>query len=157
MHRQIDLLVYPTRASKVNGTRAHWALFIPSSISSAQGTLIQVLGTPFTGYGLEFKRGYKLDEVKEKFSTFVLGEVEGKHVGEGDGEGTDILARDEVEREAKKVEVPGVSREPLNPAVGRRCQEWTRELVQRLVKGNILPGSALLVLDEAKRLETVVV
>lgn len=117
MHRQIHLLVYPTRASKVNGTRAHWALFVPSSTSSTQGTLIQVLGTPFTGYGLEFKQGYKLNDVKENFSTFVLGEVDGKHVGEGDGEGTDILARDEVEREAKKVEVPGVSREPLNPDV----------------------------------------
>ncbi|TVY16349.1 hypothetical protein LARI1_G005348, partial [Lachnellula arida] len=154
MHRQINLLVYPTRASKVNGTRAHWALFIPSSTSSTQGTLIQVLGTPFTGYGLEFKRGYKLDDVKEKFSAFLLGEVEGRFVGEGDGEGTDIQARDEVEREAKKVEVPGVSREPLNPDVGRRCQEWTRELVQRLVGRDILPESALLVLDEAKRLET---
>lgn len=58
-----------------------------------------------------------MNDVKEKFSTFVLGEVDGKHVGEVDGEGTDILARDEVEREAKKVEVPGVSREPLNPDV----------------------------------------
>ena len=119
MSRQINLLVYPTRASKVNGTCAHWALFIPSSTSSTQGTLIQVLGTPFTGYGLEFKRGYKLDDVKEKFRSFLLGDVEGKYVGDGDEEesGTDVQARDEVEREAKRVEVPGVSREPLNPEV----------------------------------------
>ncbi|TVY43213.1 hypothetical protein LSUB1_G001933 [Lachnellula subtilissima] len=155
MHRQINLLVYPTRGSKGNGTRAHWALFIPSSTSSTQGTLIQVLGTPFTGYELEFKRGYELDDVKEKFSTFFPRRGGGDPCWGRRGEGTDILARDEVEREAKKVEVPGVSREPLNPDVGRRCQEWTRELVQRLVGRNILPESALLVLDEAKRLENV--
>jgi hypothetical protein len=121
MSRQVNLLVYPTRVSKINGTRAHWALFIPSSTSSTQGTLIQVLGTPFTGYGLEFKRGCNLEDVKEKFQKFFVGEVAGKYVGDGEGTGTDVTPRDEVEREAKRVEVPGVSREPLNPDVVSLC------------------------------------
>jgi len=55
--------------------------------------------------------------VKEKFQRFLLGEVEGRYVGDGEGIGTGVQARDEIEREAKKVEVPGVSREPLNPDV----------------------------------------
>jgi hypothetical protein len=60
MTRPIHLLVFPTRASKINGTRSHWALFIPYTTDSSVGKLIQVLGTPFTGYGLEFKRNYNL-------------------------------------------------------------------------------------------------
>lgn len=38
------------------------------------------------------------------------------HDREGE-KGTDVRPRDELEREAKKVDPPGVSREPLNPAV----------------------------------------
>lgn len=45
-----------------------------------------------------------------------------KWVAGGDGgSGVDIQARSEVEKEAKRVEVPGVSREPLNPKVVSLC------------------------------------
>ena len=50
MAAKIYLLAYPTRASRVNGTRTHWALFIPHLPNQSVGTLIQVLGTPFTGF-----------------------------------------------------------------------------------------------------------
>ncbi|TVY64166.1 hypothetical protein LSUE1_G008407 [Lachnellula suecica] len=155
MLRQIALLVYPARASKLNGVRAHWALFVPSSSAETKGTLIQVLGTPFTGYGLEFKRGYDLESVREKFQKHVLGDIEERWVADADGNGVDIQPRDEVEKWAKRIEVPGVHKEPLNPSSGRRCQEWTRDLVEVLVKRGILLESSVQVLDYAKSLEGV--
>jgi hypothetical protein len=41
-----------------------------------------------------------------------------------------------------------------NAVKGRRCQEWTRELVGRLMERGFLAESAVQVLDEAKKLET---
>ncbi|KAF4633776.1 hypothetical protein G7Y89_g4339 [Cudoniella acicularis] len=158
MARKIYLLTFPTRASKINGTRAHWGLFIPTSTpqDSEKGKLIQVVGTPFTGFGLEFRRNYDLTILIEKYQLHLLGEMEDRHVEDviGDGRpGIDITPHDDVEKEAKRLDPPGVSKEPLNPAVTRCCQEWTRDLVDRLIVRKILPKEASLVLDEAKALE----
>lgn len=123
MTRPIHLLVFPTRASKINGTRSHWALFIPYTTDSSVGKLIQVLGTPFTGYGLEFKRNYNLALITEKLEKVFLGEMAEKWIQAeddeaGDGKATtDVTPRDEIERLAKRIDVPGVSKEPLNPLV----------------------------------------
>ena len=123
MTRSLYLLVFPTRASKINGTRSHWAIFIPYTSDTTIGRLIQVLGTPFTGYGLEFRRSYNLSTITERFEKVLLGEVDEKLVQAGDhqaGDETtsaDVDPRDEIEKVAKRVEVPGVSREPLNPLV----------------------------------------
>ncbi|PMD52752.1 uncharacterized protein K444DRAFT_572203 [Hyaloscypha bicolor E] len=159
MTRPIHLLVFPTRASKINGTRSHWALFIPYTTDSSVGKLIQVLGTPFTGYGLEFKRNYNLTLITEKLEKVFLGEVAEKWVQADDDEAgdgktiTDVTPRDEIERLAKRIEVPGISKEPLNPLVGRRCQEWTRELVEVLIGKGILNEGAIGVLDRVKAAE----
>jgi hypothetical protein len=121
--RPIHLLVFPTRALKINGTRSHWALFIPYTTDSSVGKLIQVLGTPFTGYGLEFKRNYNISLTTEKLEKVFLGEVAEKWIQADDDEAgdgkaiTDVTRRDEIERLAKRIEVPGVSKEPLNPLV----------------------------------------
>jgi len=135
--RPLYLLVFPTRASTINGTRSHWAIFIPYTSNASIGKLIQVLGTPFTGYGLEFKRNYNLSTITEKFDKVLLGEVDEKWVEAeddqaGDGKaGTDVDPRDEIEKVAKGIEVPGVSREPLNPLVvcirrsNVRCRKLT--------------------------------
>jgi Family of unknown function (DUF6540) len=120
MTRPLHLLVFPTRASKINGTRSHWAIFIPSPTKPTVGKLIQVLGTPFTGYGLEFKRNYNLSAITEKFEKVLLGEVDENWVENEAADSktsTDVNPRDEIERLAKRVEVPGVSKEPVNPLV----------------------------------------
>jgi hypothetical protein len=67
MARHLYILVFPTRASKMNGTRSHWAIFIPGIFNTSIGMLIQVLGTPFTVYGLEFRRNYNISTVAETF------------------------------------------------------------------------------------------
>lgn len=120
MARHLYLLVFPTRASKINGTRSHWAIFIPDIVDTSIGKLIQVLGTPFTGYGLEFRRNYNISTIAETFEKVLLGEVDEKWTEKAEEKrkmSTDVNPRDEVERLAKRVEVPGVSREPLNPLV----------------------------------------
>lgn len=40
--------------------RAHFALFIPYNDGTGNGIVIHVVGTPMSGYGLEFKRRYNL-------------------------------------------------------------------------------------------------
>ncbi|CAG8960237.1 hypothetical protein HYFRA_00012756 [Hymenoscyphus fraxineus] len=159
MSYPLYLLSFPFRASKINGTRTHWALFIPTTLQKPEnGTLIQVLGTPFTGYGLEFKRNYDLSAVREKFNKNLLGQVDEKlvvfnTVGDDGTPSTDMKPRNEVEKLSKRVEVPGVSREPLNPGVGRRCQEWTREVIELLVEKEILDKDSIQVLNQVKNLE----
>jgi hypothetical protein len=122
MTASIFLLTYPTRASRINGTRTHWALFIPSPNTQTVGTLIQVLGTPFTGYGLEFKRNYNTSTISEKFTQRLLGEIDLEFAAHEEDVETastsiDVNPRNEIEKIAKRVEVPGVSKEPLNPNV----------------------------------------
>jgi hypothetical protein len=53
------------------------------------GKLIQVLGTPFTGYGLEFRRNYDLSNITERYGMHLLEEMDDKYVNiekQGDGE-----------------------------------------------------------------------
>ena len=123
MARYLYLLVFPTLASKINGTRSHWAIFIPGIVDTSIGKLIQVLGTPFIGYGLEFRRNYNISTIAETFKKVLLGEVDEKWIEKWEEENhktsTDVNPRDEIERLAKRVEVPGVSRAPLNPLVVR--------------------------------------
>jgi hypothetical protein len=78
MARHLYLLVFPTRVSKINGTRSHWAIFIPYATDISIGELIQVLGTPFTGYRLEFRRNYNISTIAETFEKVLLGTVDEK-------------------------------------------------------------------------------
>ena len=107
----------------MNGTRSHWAIFIPGIFNTSIGMLIQVLGTPFTGYRLEFRRNYNISTVAETFEKALLGEADEKWIEiweeENHKTSIDVNPRDEIKRVAKRVEVPGVSREPLNPLVVR--------------------------------------
>jgi hypothetical protein len=84
MATKLYLLTYPTRASRINGTRTHWALFIVPEPMQTSGTLIQVLGTPFTGYALEFKRNYDTLTIRERFSQYLLGEFDPESVASKD-------------------------------------------------------------------------
>jgi hypothetical protein len=101
MARHLYLLVFPTRASTMNGTRSHWAIFIPGIFNTSIGMLIQVLGTPFTGYGLEFRCNYNISTVAETFEKVLLGEVDEKWIEKGEEENhktsTDVNPRDEIE------------------------------------------------------------
>lgn len=121
MPRQTYLLVFPAAkgASKVNGTRAHWAILVPQVGSEVKGTVIQVTGTPFTGYGLEFKRNYDLSTEERAFRKLPLAMVDEKYINDVQpaGQTSDVTPQDALEKEAKKIDPPTASPEPLNPVV----------------------------------------
>ena len=116
--RQIYLAIYPAPpSSKINILRAHWVLWIPSLADPNIGKMIHVTGTPFTGYGLEFKRNATLRGTK---ACLPFAQVNSRYVADivSDGkESVDVEARDELEKVAKMVQAPGVSQEPMNLAV----------------------------------------
>ena len=171
--RDIFLAVYPPPpANKFNGLRAHWVVWVPSISSPDICKIIHVVGSPFSGYGLEIKRNTNIKGLK---ACFHLATIDGAHVTDDEpGEPSqDVKPTDDLEREAKKVEPPSVSKEPLNvnfvsthrPCLlealigtdemqGRRSQDWTREYLERLASRKIIPPESLKALDQAKALET---
>ena len=114
MPRPLRLIVYHT-----NGTvRAHHSLFIPLTTNPRTGKIIHAVGTPFTGYGLVFKRNYDLDTEDRRYSIIPLCEISDEYVLDTPGDGKlseDVNPQDKLEVEAKKVDAPGVSKEPLKP------------------------------------------
>lgn len=169
MGHNVYLLTYPVRQNRFNGSRAHWGIFIPSKTKTADepddgengdndfGKVIHVTGTPFTGYGLEFKRNYDLSETGRAWRKYALATLDEKYVEtsvHGDGKFCiDVTPQDVLEAEAKKIDPPGPSPEPLNPNKGKRCQAWIREYIGWLIQRGILSESTEQVLDEAKAME----
>ncbi|EEP76269.1 predicted protein [Uncinocarpus reesii 1704] len=175
MPYDIYLLTYPLPPNRFNGSKAHWGIYIPNHPTPNLpqptqetedavhhiGKVIHVTGTPFTGYGREFKRNYHLASTGRGWKKYPLAVVDDKHVsirsGDDDDDGgkfsVDVTPRDELERQAMRVDPPGPSKEPLNPAVGKRCQEWIRDYVSWLIERKILTDSAIQVLDDVKAIE----
>lgn len=127
-------------------------MFIPSLTSPTIGKVIQAVGTPYTGYGLEFKRNYDLDQETRKFQKIFIADVADDQVGDklGDSKVTsDVDAQDVLEKEAKKIQPPGVSPQPTVLFGYKNCQSWLKEYVDWLVKRGILQKDAIVVLDNA--------
>jgi len=123
MPRQIYLLAFPvSKATKMNGGRAHWAIFVPTIDSSTKGKVIQVTGNPFMGFTLDFKRNYDIENDSRAHHMLTLALIDDKHISDGaiygdGGSSTDSNALDILEAEAKELDPLGVSVEPLNPLV----------------------------------------
>lgn len=80
--------------------------------------MIHVTGTPFTGYGLEFKRNYDIEKTNRHTRLFHIADVEDEHLDETKlaasasakdatsldttGSTIDIIPRNVIEREAKR-------------------------------------------------------
>ncbi|KAF2494217.1 hypothetical protein BU16DRAFT_528356 [Lophium mytilinum] len=152
MPHPVHVLIFPGPGNRVP---AHWALFVPSTPSSRTGKVIEVVGTPYTGYGLQFKRNYSIDTETRRHQLLQIGEVDAEHVEDMDGAGEtekvmlDIDARDALEREAKKVTAPGVGKQPIVMFEYENCQSWLKEYVAWLVKRKMLGEEAIGVLAEA--------
>ncbi|CZS98073.1 hypothetical protein WAI453_011896 [Rhynchosporium graminicola] len=134
-----------------------WAILVPEAGSETKGTVIHVTGTPFTGYGLEFKRGYESALTRRVYHRIPLALVKEEHIQDvlqTRPDEVDINPRDALEVEAKKIDPPTASPEPLNPKVGKRCQDWTLEYIEWLISRGYLTSEVLAVLDTAKALET---
>lgn len=148
MTRPIFLLVYPTINQR---TAAHWAIFIPYLNEVTIGKVIHAVGTPFTGFGVEFKRNYDYATTGRRVEAMPLGEVSDDDVVDVRGDGAlsiDITVHDRLEREARRVDAPVASRTPLDPSVSYARFLWRFEADQsrlrtaRLGFGSTLPGSS---------------
>ncbi|KAJ9294310.1 hypothetical protein DTO271G3_6885 [Paecilomyces variotii] len=148
MSREIFLLAYPQR-----NTPAHWSIFIPAANSVSTGKVIHVVGNPFIGYRLQFKRNYDTTKTNRTFHKILLGHVSNDCVRdvEGNGVTTDTEDHDILEARAKLVQPPGVSPSPLDRSVGKRCQHWLQDYVQLLVGEGLLPQSAITELNRAPK------
>jgi hypothetical protein len=109
MHRIIYLLKYPAQPKQ----RGHFAIWIPSHEDCNIGKTIQVLGTPFTGFGLEFQRGYDITKTLPMPAMIELGAVASDNVRDACNKGPDATPLDRLEAVAKRVTPPGPSRNPL--------------------------------------------
>lgn len=115
MPRTIFLLSYPA----IHGAR-HWGIFIPHAEDLKIGKEIHVVGSPFRGYTLEFKRNYDPSKTNRKVELTPLGLVQDDcvvNVNEGGTLSLDTIAQDTLEMEAKTIPAIGVSKNPLDPAV----------------------------------------
>lgn len=98
--------------------RAHFAIFVPAAAEPEQGTLIQVVGAPMTGYILEFKRNYSpVNDTQEHYSMIQLGDVDTGNIVDSttDNKSTDFEPKGEIEVAASRVVPPGISENFLAP------------------------------------------
>jgi hypothetical protein len=83
------------------------------------GKVIHAVGTPFTGYNVQFKRNYNVEATNRQVQQFFLTTVGDQIVQDMKGDGkvsVDTEACDTLETKAKQVEAPGVSPAPLDPS-----------------------------------------
>lgn len=128
MTRTIYLLSYTALRSA-----RHWAIFIPNANSPTKGKVINVTGSPFTGFGLEFKRNYDLEKTRRSYELTALATVQDEHIVDVPGDGKvsiDITAYDALEVEAKKIDAPVASRTPLDPSVSVSRDYWCTVLMK---------------------------
>ncbi|KAL9114743.1 MAG: hypothetical protein Q9227_001422 [Pyrenula ochraceoflavens] len=127
--------------------RAHFAIFVPSAIPD-MGTVIHVVGTPMTGYQLEFKKNYQPRLSPEPYTIHQIGQVNVQHIGDPTTttpsiDSTPIGA---LELAASQISAPRVSQNflaPVNDITNRRCQEWTMDYVRHLVAMEYVSDDAI--------------
>jgi hypothetical protein len=98
--------------------RAHFALWSPYP-NSPCGTKLHVTGTPFTGYALEFKRGYNPSLETERFEMFEVGMIDEKymydHLAQQEDNSVEIVVekvpRCDIEEIACTIPPPGKCRD----------------------------------------------
>lgn len=159
------------------GSRSHFALWIPIAANSGVGKIINVVGSPQTGFVYQFKRQDDLANTKQNTDgPFLLGAVPDAAVVDG-SKSEDATPTDQLERIARGTHLPVTSAElptsvSSSPRPGsdrqhvltkvlqpsayskpipgvERCQEWTRRYVVALIAAHLLRQAALAVFDAA--------
>lgn len=100
--------------------RAHFAIFVPAGDSEERGTLIHVVGTPVSGFTLQFERNWKPEKTNRRFERVDLGAVLVTNLSDyADGSRfTDSRPQGQLETEAARVRPPGISQSILAPVDG---------------------------------------
>ncbi|RMZ81399.1 hypothetical protein DV738_g2283, partial [Chaetothyriales sp. CBS 135597] len=132
--------VYLLKSSQSPSQRGHFALYIPEDAFPGRGTLINVVGTPMTGFQLETKSDHDPGATQEPYESFSLGQVPEASVAT-------------MLQLAGTVRPPGISQNFMAPVDGvnnRRCQEWTTDFVKLLVDRQHLDESANQIIQAAR-------
>lgn len=122
--------IYLITSRNAPAQRAHFAIFVPAETTPDQGTLIQAVGAPMTGYILEFKRNYcPSEDSREQHTLFPIGEVDSSHIVDlVDGtKSSDGTPRDDIEAAACQIPTPGISDNflaPVNDVCSLDCFGW---------------------------------
>jgi hypothetical protein len=111
MSRKIYLLKYPAQPRQ----RSHFGIWVPSGEGHSTGKIIQVLGTPFTGFNLEFQRSYDLNKALPIPVVIELGAVQPESVvgNNYSRRSPDKTPLDKLETLATFVTPPRPSKNPL--------------------------------------------
>lgn len=110
--------IYLISSRNAEFQRAHFAIFVPAAAEPDQGTLIQAVGAPMTGYILEFKRNYSpVNDTQEHYSLVQLGDIDAENVIDApdDIKTTDFEPRGNIEIAASQISPPGISENFLAP------------------------------------------
>ncbi|CRG89793.1 hypothetical protein PISL3812_06832 [Talaromyces islandicus] len=144
--------IYLISSRNASFQRAHFAIFVPSEANPAQGSLINVVGAPMTGYQLEFERNYSIPP--ENCEVVPIGQVDSSNVvdsttitpNQGQTTNKDFTPQGNLEIAASQVPAPGVSANfmaPVKDVTNKRCQEWTMEYIRYLVSKGYLGSEAI--------------
>jgi len=117
--------IYLISSRNAEFQRAHFAIFVPATTEPEQGTLIQAVGAPMTGYHLEFKRNYSpVNDTQEHFSLIRLGEIDTENIVDPstDIKSTDFEPQGNIEIAASQISPPGISENFLAPVNDVRAQ-----------------------------------
>ncbi|KAF2820363.1 hypothetical protein CC86DRAFT_120101 [Ophiobolus disseminans] len=131
---EVFLVVYPGSGN----VPAHWAMLVPIQSGAEHGTKIHAIGAPFIGYTVEIKSSYDLSKTRRRNVKISLGYVDETKLGS-------------LEEVAQSVQAPGVSKTPLDPFGGERCQSWMHKYIKELVFNGLIDQDAVRVLDDAPR------
>jgi hypothetical protein len=113
-HRTLHLVVYPGQA----GQRAHFGIWVADEECGNFGSLIHVVGSPMTGFALQFRRRYAPKDDDRHPRLLRIGEIETQHVHSYEGEsGEDTAPKGNLENMAARIQPPRLSgnfRVPVN-------------------------------------------
>ncbi|KAF2801403.1 uncharacterized protein BDZ99DRAFT_344495, partial [Mytilinidion resinicola] len=142
-YRTIYLLAF----RRLSSQRAHFSIWVPYQEGGETGTAIHVIGTPMSGYSLEFKRAYKPEYTEEPKEMFAIGQINAENVHDWPGtRQDDSTPIGNLEVVAAQIPPPRKSQNflaPVNDTTNRRCQEWTTDFIRRLVETQYLDSSVL--------------
>ncbi|KIM36321.1 hypothetical protein M413DRAFT_291446 [Hebeloma cylindrosporum] len=140
----------------------HWGVYFPSESTPTKGKIINISGSPYTGYQHEVKHYWdsKLDQ--SEIRLYLLGETDASNVvdAEGDGKMKVVFEFNKADRfeDVANGHPPPVVDSALIPTGTvsevtlalwydipgmKRCQEWASEFIDDVVKQGLLPESAV--------------
>ncbi|KAG6901645.1 hypothetical protein C0995_009644 [Termitomyces sp. Mi166 len=152
---------------------AHWSLWIPNTPQNEDsdlGKILQVTGSPVTGFVHEVKRGYDMSATRRDHIFILLGQIDGDLVVDVDLKDQIILTAsadidnpttiepiDAIERLAFSVPAPKKTLRSASDATDaprpkiENCQNWIGHFVDLLVDESILDPDARTLVEAAPK------